>query len=97
MSSDPVTRISARATASTWVDGFQRWLMSEVKRGEDPAHILIAMMRVQIMTHSSLAANFTGPGGFHAVADGYKDMIDVMYVHHAQECVKAMAEKRSGR
>jgi hypothetical protein len=97
LSSDATTRIVARATASRWVQGFQEWLDSEMKRGENPAHVLIAMMRLQIMLHSSLTANFIGPDGFQDTADGYKTMIDVLYVRHAQECAKAMKEKRGRR
>ncbi len=97
LSSNPITRITARATASRWVGSFQEWLNSEVARGEDPANIILAMIRVHIMTHSSVVANFMGPKGFQEVADGYKMLIDASYVRHANECAVAIAQERASQ
>ncbi|MFK0330881.1 hypothetical protein ACIQUB_07135 [Rhizobium sp. NPDC090275] len=80
---DPIMRIMARSSTSTWAEHFQQWVDDELNRGEDPKYLLFAIMAMQVMTHSSVAANLVEPGGYQAIADSYKDLIDQRWIRHA--------------
>ncbi|MGG7535325.1 hypothetical protein [Rhizobium sp. 12,4] len=91
---NPRVRLVARAGASKWAQEFQKWIESEIVRGTDPASLLIGVIDIQIMTHSSLAANFVKPAAFRDLAEGYKAMIDERWISHAEQSQQMMMERR---
>ncbi len=93
VSDSPIQRVVARGSASAFSEHLAKWVQAEMERGEPPAHVLIALMDLTVMIHSSLAANFMR-AGFQDLAEGFKEMIDTRYVEHAELCVVSIAETR---
>lgn len=93
---DPVIRIMGRGAIAAWTEAFQAWVNDELKRS-DRTQVLIAVTRLLVLTHSSLAANMLKESGFQAMASGFKDLIDEDYVKHAQQCLVAVQQTRKGR
>lgn len=93
VSDEPIQRVVARGTASTFSEHLAKWIESERERGTEPGLVLIALMDLSVMIHSSLAANFMRKG-FGDIADGFKQMIDAKYVEHAELCVVSIAAAR---
>lgn len=94
---DPVVRITARGAISDWTERLQAWLNEEFKRTDDKADVLIAVTRLFVMTHSSLAANMIKETGFTDMADTFKVCIDAEYVRHANQCLVYLQAQKEGQ
>ncbi|NTF67721.1 hypothetical protein [Rhizobium rhizogenes] len=94
LSDDPVTRIVARAHASTWFAAFNEWLNSEKHRGENPTDIILATMELNIKIHSSIAALFLEPTGWPLAVTTYHEYLDALYIRHAAAAANSLARQR---
>jgi hypothetical protein len=97
LSADPITRIVARGVCSKWAAEFQAWVNAEVKQGTTDDDLIIAITRLFVLTHSSVAANILKPSGFQVAADMFKACTDAEYLAHAEKCKQVLQARRAAR
>lgn len=91
-SKNPVTRIMARASASTWVEGMARWLNDELRRpGANPIDVLHALGRLHVQTFASFAAQAVAKEGDAGVEEIFLAIVRSELREHM-----AMTRQREG-
>lgn len=98
LSDDERIACMARLASSTATDALTAFISAELTRGTREITLMEVLARFQIQTHAAVSANFFREGGFSAMADLYKHMIDGIYVHHATASaseIKAFREERA--
>lgn len=84
MHEDPHTSTMARMAVSDFAERMQAFINTELKRGTDPAILLITLARFQIQTHASLLGCLCRSTADLPSAQNYKKLLDLEYVKHAQ-------------
>ncbi|QBJ13214.1 hypothetical protein EYD00_07305 [Agrobacterium sp. 33MFTa1.1] len=80
---DPYVRCMARIASSDFAVRMADFVNDELNRHGNPMMLLVSLMRFQIQTHASIAANFIAAPGIPTLVDIYVDEIEREYQPHA--------------